>query len=154
MKRYITTKPARTVALALALSFTIAAGPCSSKEQPKTVADTLVTIGNVKRDLRARGEITPQVDYDISARLLEANRSYKRFIDDELARLAQPNANQNPDPDARRQAVNALVSALRGLQDPGILGIKSENAKKLWREAVSSLNTIIQGLEALRTGGE
>lgn len=124
-------------------------GPCSSNQQPKTVADILITAGNIKRELRARDEITPQQDYDISAKLLEANIAYKKFITDEIARLDAG----APDPSARQAAIRALTTSLRGLQDPSPLGIKSTNAQKLWREGISGLNTILAGLEALQ-GGE
>lgn len=124
-------------------------GPCSSNQQPKTVADILITLGNIKRDLRARDEITPQQDYDISAKLLEANRAYRSFITDEIARLDAG----APDPSARQAAIRALTTSLRSIQDPSALGLKSENAKKLWREGVATLNTVITGLEVLQ-GGE
>lgn len=149
----IRTRRHRTaIALALILLTTTAYGPCDSKQQPLTVADVLTRLGNLKRDLRARNEITAQNDYDISAKLLEANLAYKRFIDDELARLAT-SGGSTPDPSARQAAIRALVSSLRGLQDPSVLGIKSANAQKLWREGVTTMNTIIAGLEALK-GGE
>jgi hypothetical protein len=124
-------------------------GPCDSKDQPKTVADILVTAGNVKRDLRARDEITPQQDYDISAKLLEAHIAYKKFIVDEVARL---DAGGAPDPSARQAAIRALVTSLRSIQDPSVLGLKSDNAKKVWREAISGLGTVISGLELLQGG--
>lgn len=133
-------------------------GPCSGKNQPLTVADVLTRAGNVKRELRERERQVPgtgisaQTDYDISAKLLAANQAYKRFIDDELARLAASGGTA-PDPSARRAAINALVSSLRSLQDPAELGIKSANAQKLWRDAITTLNTIIAGLEAIQ-GGE
>lgn len=144
--------PARRRQLALILLITLVAsgyGPCSSNQQPKTVADILITAGNIKRDLRARGEITPQQDYDISAKLLEANIAYKKFITDEVARLDAG----APDPSARQAAIRALTTSLRSLQDPSLLGIKSERAQKLWREGISGLNTVLQGLEVLQ-GGE
>lgn len=137
--------------LALLLLIAIIAtgyGPCDSKNQPKTVADILVTAGNIKRDLRARNEITPQQDYDISAKLLEANIAYKKFITDEVARLDAG----APDPSARQAAIRALTVSLRSLQDPSLLGIKSERAQKLWREGIAGLNTVIAGLEALQGG--
>lgn len=136
------------IALVVLLLTTTAYGPCDKNQQPKTVADILVTAGNIKRDLRARNEITPQQDYDISAKLLEANRAYRRFVTDEIARLDAG----APDPSARRAAINALITSLRSLQDPSLLGIKSANAQKLWREGIAGLNTVIAGLEAL--GGE
>lgn len=144
--------PARrrtAIALIVVLLTTTAYGPCSSNQQPKTVADILITAGNVKRDLRARGEITPQQDYDISAKLLEANIAYKKFITDEVARLDAG----APDPSARQAAIRALTTSLRSLQDPALLGIKSERAQKIWREGVSGLNTVLAGLEVLQ-GGE
>lgn len=124
-------------------------GPCDKNQQPKTVADILITAGNIKRDLRARNEITPQQDYDISKKLLEANIAYKKFITDEVARLDAG----APDPSARQAAIRSLSASLRGLQDPSLLGIKSANAQKLWREGIAGLNTVIAGLEALQ-GGE
>lgn len=148
----IPTRRRTAIALALVLLTTTAYGPCSSKQQPLTVADMLTRLGNVKRDLRARNEITAQNDYDISAKLLEANLAYKRFIDDELARLAT-SGGSTPDPSARQAAIRALVSSLRGLQDPAVLGIKSASAQKIWRESITTMNTIIAGLEALK-GGE
>lgn len=138
-----------TIALIILLLTTTAYGPCSGKQQPLTVADVLTRLGNVKRDLRARNEITAQNDYDISARLLEANLAYKRFINDELARL-EASGGTVPDPSARRAAINALVTSLRGLQDPSVLGIKSANGQKLWRESITTMNTIIAGLEAIQ----
>lgn len=123
-------------------------GPCDSKSQPKTVADILITAGNIKRDLRARNEITAQQDYDISAKLLEANVAYKKFITDEVARLDAG----APGPSARQVAIRSLAASLRGLQDPSLLGIKSANAQKLWREGIAGLNTVIAGLEALQGG--
>jgi hypothetical protein len=126
-------------------------GPCSGKQQPKTVADMLTTMGNVKRDLRARNELTAQQDYDISAKLLEANRAYRSFVNDELARLANSN-DTTPDPSARQAAVRTLITSLRGLQDPSLLGIKSASAQKVWRDSISGMNTVIAGLEALQGG--
>lgn len=122
---------------------------CNRNQQPKTVADILVSAGNVKRDLRARNEITPQQDYDVSAKLLAANRAYRSFVTDEIARLDAG----TPDPSARQAAIRALITSLRDIQDPSVLGIKSVNAQKLWREGIAGLNTIISGLEALQ-GGE
>jgi hypothetical protein len=141
----------RKLALLVLISLVAAGyGPCSSNQQPKTVADILITAGNIKRDLRARGEITPQQDYDISKKLLEANIAYKKFITDEVARLDAG----APDPSARQSAIRSLSTTLRGLQDPSLLGIKSANAQKLWREGISGLNTILAGLEALQGGDE
>lgn len=122
---------------------------CSGRDQPRTVADILVAAGDVKRDLRARNELTAQQDYDISAKLLEANRAYRSFVTDELNRLQ---SGANPDPSARQAAIRALITSLRGLQDPSLLGIKSANAQKLWRESIAGMNTVITGLEALRGG--
>lgn len=123
-------------------------GPCSGKQQPKTVADILTAAGNTKRELRARNEITPQQDYDISAKLIEANRAYKSFVEDELTRLNNNSA--APDPSARQAAIRALTVSLRSIQDPSVLGIKSANAQALWRESIAGLNTILAGLEALQ----
>lgn len=126
-------------------------GPCPGKQQPKTVADILTAVGNTKHDLRARNEITAQQDYDISAKLIEANRAYKAFITEELNRLANSNGT-TPDPSARQAAVRALLTSLRSIQDPAVLGIKSENARSLWRESIAGLNTVMAGLEALQGG--
>lgn len=131
--------------------------PFDSSEQPRTVADIMVAAGNVKRDLRERERqvpgtgITAQQDYDISFRLAQANRAYKQFIDDELARLAA-NPDAPPNPDARRNAINALVTSLKSIEDPGAIGIKSDGARKLWREGIKGLGTVIAGLEMLRGG--
>lgn len=141
-----------TLVLIAVIAYTGSGFACNSKQQPLTVADVLTRLGNVKRDLRAQNQITPQQDYDISAKLLEANLAYKRFINDELKRL-EASGGTAPDPSARRAAINALISSLRGLQDPSVLGIKSANGQKLWRESITTLNTIIAGLEALQ-GGE
>jgi hypothetical protein len=122
-------------------------GPCSGKQQPKTVADILTSAGNTKRELRARNEITAQQDYDISAKLLEANRAYKKFVEDELTRL---NTNSAADPSARQEAIRSLTVSLRSIQDPSVLGIKSANGQALWRESIAGLNTILAGLEALQ----
>lgn len=151
MKRVLYFRSVRLAALTLVVVATVAAGPCSGKQQPASVADTLVTLGNIKRSLRAQNEISPQADYDISARLLAANRAYRTFIDDELARLESTGATE-PKPEARRQAIDALLASLRGLRDPAILGIKSERGQKLWREGLSTMSTIISGLETLRGG--
>lgn len=151
-----TARRSTLAALALLITFTAAwTGPCSGKEQPQTVADILVSLGDIKRDLRARGEITPQTSYDISNKLAAANRAYRVFITDEQARLATVDANISaPDPEARRQAINALVTSLRALEDPSAIGIKSETATKIWRAGVKHLPTIISGLEVLRGGGQ
>lgn len=145
--------------LAVLLLVTAGAGPpaCSSKDQPRTVADILIAAENAKRSLRATNRtdpatgITAQQDYDISFRLLAANRAYKSFINDELARLAADPSAQ-PNPDARKQAIAALVGSLKGLDDPTALGIKNEQSKALWRIAVTGLSTVIAGLEVL--GGD
>lgn len=149
MRRY--RKQLVIAALAVLIATTAAAGPpaCNREDQPRTVADILVTAGNIKRDLRSRGELTPQQDYDISAKLLAANRAYRAFVTDELARLDAG----APDPTARQAAIRALVTSLRDIQDPSLLGIKSDNARKLWREGIAGLNTVIAGLEVLQ-GGE
>lgn len=138
-----------SLALVVAVAYSGYGFACNSNQQPKTVADILVSAGNVKRDLRARNEITAQQDYDISAKLLEANRSYRRFVTDELARLDAG----APNPSARQAAIRSLVTSLRSIQDPSALGLKSSNAQKIWREAIAGLNTVIAGLEALQ-GGE
>jgi hypothetical protein len=48
--------------------------------------------------------------------------------------------------------VRALITSLRGLQDPTLLGIKSASAQKIWRESIAGMNTVIAGLEALQGG--
>lgn len=147
------------MALVLLLLVTAGAGPpaCDSKDQPRSVADILVTAGNVKRQLRELERVAPgtgitaQQDYDISYRLLAANKAYRGFINLELARLdADPNA--IPNPDARRAAIIALVTSLRSLEDPGALGIKSAKARALWTQAITGLNNVIIGLELLQGG--
>jgi hypothetical protein len=141
-------------ALAMLLLATAAAGPpgCGDRaEQPRTVAEILGAVGDTKRDLRARSEITAQQDYDISYRLAEANRSYRAFINDELARLAATGTNA-PDPNARRAALRQLAAQLRALRDPGVLGIKSEGSRKLWNEAIAGVGTVIEGIELLGGG--
>lgn len=148
----------RPIPLVLVLVIlSIAAGPCSSKNQPRTVADILTTAGNVKRQLRERDRQVPgtgisaQADYDISAKLVKANLAYKSFIEDEQARLAaDPNA--QPNPDARKQILTTLIAALKDLQDPSILGIRSANAQKVWHEAIAGMNTLIEGMKALQGG--
>jgi hypothetical protein len=139
----------RILPLVLLTLIASGSGPCSNSQQPKTVADILVAAGSVKRDFRARGELTPQQDYDLSAKLLAANVAYKQFITDEVARLDAG----TPDPSARQAAIRALITSLRGIQDPSVIGFKSSVAQKSWREAIAGLNTIISGLEALQ-GGE
>lgn len=141
-------------ALALLIATTAAAGPpgCGNRaEQPRTVAEILTALGDTKRDLRARSEITAQQDYDISYRLAEANRSYRAFINDELARLAATGTNA-PDPNARRAALRQLATQLRALRDPGVLGIKSEGSRRLWNEAIAGVSTVIEGIELLGGG--
>lgn len=139
--------------LALLLLATAAAGPpaCDRSQQPRTVADILGAAGNTKRALRAANAITPQNDYDISYRLAEANRSYKEFINDELARLAATGTDA-PDPSARSAALKQLATQLRALRDPSVLGIKSDSARKTWVEALAGIGTVIDGIELL--GGE
>jgi hypothetical protein len=142
------------MALVLVMLTTAAAGPpaCNRSEQPRTVADILTSAGNIKRTLRAENVITPQNDYDISYRLAEANRSYRAFIDDELRRLAATGTDA-PDPNARSAALRQLATQLRALRDPGVLGIKSEGARKRWGEAIAGIGTVIEGIELLG-GGE
>jgi hypothetical protein len=141
-------------ALALVLLTTAAAGPpaCNRSEQPRTVADILISAGNIKRALRAENAITAQNDYDISYRLAEANRNYRAFIDDELRRLATTGTSA-PDPNARSAALRQLATQLRALRDPGVLGIKSDAARKRWGEAIAGVGTVIEGIELLG-GGE
>ena len=138
----------------LALLFIVAGAPScpgGGKQQPKTVADVLTELGNTKRQLKSSGEISAQTDLDISRKLDAANRAYKKFVDDELARLANGGT---VDPSVRTQALNELTSVLSGLKDPAVLGIKSAKGQKLWIASVGSLQTILAGLQALQTGGE
>lgn len=140
--------------LAVLILSTAAYGPpaCNSSDQPRTVADILVTAGSVKRSLRDANRadpavgITAQQDYDISSRLATANRAYKAFITDELARL---DAGGPQDPGARKAAINALVGSLRSIEDPAALGIKNPKSREVWRLAIAGLSTVIAGLEAL-----
>jgi hypothetical protein len=103
------------------------------------VADALTTLGNIKREAKKAGEITAQQDLDISRKLHEANRAYKKFVTDEQARIAAG----TPDPSARAAALSELRSLLSGLNDPSLLGFKSDSAKKTWSAAVTSMNTIL-----------
>lgn len=150
MKGFINYNKARLGVLALLIWTTAALGPpaCSRNEQPRTVADILTSAGQAKRDLRAQGAITAQTDYDISFKLAEANRAYKNFINDELARLAATGTDA-PDPNRRSAALRELASVLRGLENPEALGIKSADAQKTWRLAITSLGTVIEGIELL-----
>lgn len=138
------------IVLALLISTTAAFGPpaCNRTDQPRTVADILTSAGNAKRSLRAQGQISAQADYDISAKLADANRAYKTFINDELARLAATGAT-TPDPNTRSAALHELATVLRSLEDPTALGIKSADAQKTWRLAITSLDTVITGIELL-----
>lgn len=140
-------------ALVLLVLTTAATGPpaCNRSEQPRTVADILTAAGNAKRALRAENVITAQNDYDISYRLAEANRSYKAFVTDELARLAATGTDA-PDPNARSAALKQLAVQLRALRDPGVLGVKSETARKRWGEAIAGIGTVIEGIELLGGG--
>jgi hypothetical protein len=143
-----------TVALiGLLLVSTAAWGPpaCNRASQPRTVADILVSMGQAKRALKARNEITPQQDYDISYRLAEANRSYRAFVVDELQRLSAT-GETGPDPNARSAALRQLSTQLKALDDPSVLGIKSENARKVWKEAVDGIDTVLAGIELLGGG--
>lgn len=153
MRRTKRTNRLTIAALVLVLVSTAGAGPpaCNRSEQPRTVADILTSAGNIKRALRAENIITAQNDYDISYRLAEANRSYKAFIDDELRRLAATGSTV-PDPNARSAALQQLATQLRALRDPGVLGIKSETARKRWGEALAGIGTVIDGIELLGGG--
>lgn len=152
-------KPITIVALALLILSTAAYGPpaCDRSKQPKTVADILVGAGNAKRSLRERDRqqpgsgISAQTDYDISYQLAEANRAYRAFVTDELQRLAATGAT-GPDPNARSAALKQLATHLKALNDPSVLGIKSENARKVWREAIAGIGTVIEGIELLGGG--
>lgn len=151
MTSLLTVRRAKLAVLAVVVLATTAIGPCDRSTQPRTVADILTSAGRVKRDLRARNEITPQTDYDISYRLAEANRSYRAFVNDELDRLAATGTDA-PDPNARNAALRQLATQLRALRDPGVLGIKSEGARKVWTEAIAGIGTVIEGIELL--GGD
>lgn len=144
-------------ALALLVVSTAAVGPCDRSSQPRTIADILVAAGNVKRDLRERDRQSPgtgisaQTDYDISYRLAESNRAYRAFVTDELQRLASTGAT-GPDPNVRSAALRQLATHLRALDDPGVLGIKSDSARKAWAEAIKGIDTAIAGIELLGGG--
>jgi hypothetical protein len=114
-------------------------GPCSREQQPKTVADALTTLGNIKREAKKAGEITAQQDLDISRKLHEANRAYRKFVADEQARIAAG----TPDPSARAAALSELRSLLSGLTDPSVLGFRSDSAKKAWSAAITTMNTVL-----------
>jgi hypothetical protein len=109
--------------------------------QPKTVADSLTALGNIKRNLKKGGEITAQQDLDISRKLDTANRSYRQFITDEQKRVAAG----TPDPTARAKALSELRSIVTGL-DAAAVGIKNPKSAQLWNESVATLNTILAGL--------
>jgi len=114
---------------------------CNKQQEVTGVTSTLVSLGNIKRDLRARGEITPQQSADITRKLDAMNRSYRHFITDEQKRLSEG----RPDPSARMAALTELRSLLVGISDPSILGIKNANSQTLWRESIGTLNTILAG---------
>jgi hypothetical protein len=138
MRGYI--YPKIRVTLLLAIFLVSFAGMCD-KGQPKTVADALHSMGEVKRKARAAGEITPQQSADITRKLDAMNRSYRKFIDDEQARIAAG----APDPEAKANALKELRSLLNGVGDPAVLGIKSAGARSAWNGAVATLNTILAG---------
>src|SRR5689334_5662931 len=112
---------------------------CDKQQQPKTVADALTTMGNIKREAKKAGEITAQQDLDISRKLHEANRAYKKFVMDEQARIAAGTA----DPSARAAALAELRSIVTGLSDPIVLGFKSDKAQKAWAASITTLNTVL-----------
>lgn len=112
---------------------------CDQKQQPKTVAGAFTTLGNIKREAKKAGEITAQQDLDISRKLHDANRAYKKFVEDEQARIAAG----TPDPSARAAALRELRSLLSGISDPSALGFKSDSAKKNWGAALTTLNTVL-----------
>ena len=112
---------------------------CDKKQEPKTVADALTTLGNIKREAKKAGEITAQQDLDISRKLHEVNRAYKKFVVDEQARIAAG----APDPSARTAALNELRSLVNGLSNPSTLGSKSDKAQKAWAASVATLNTVL-----------
>jgi hypothetical protein len=130
----------RITATALILVFATTAMMC--QKQPQNVANVLTSLGNIKRAERASGALTAQQDLDISRKLDAANRSYRKFVTDEQARVAAGTT----DPAARTAALNELRSLLSGLGNPSVLGIKSAKAVANWNAGVAALNTILIGL--------
>jgi hypothetical protein len=112
---------------------------CNS--QPRTVADSLKALGNVKRGLKAKGEITAQQDLDISRKLADANRAYRKFVTEEQARVA----GGTPDPTARAAALRELRIILSGMSANAV-GIKNPKSVTIWDESVATLNTVLAGL--------
>jgi len=134
-------KQLATMLLVAAIAYSGYGFACNKSEQPKTVADALTALGNVKRNLKKQGEITAQQDADISRKLDAANRSYRQFITDEQKRIAD----NKPDPTARAAALSQLRSILTGLSASAV-GIKNAKSQQLWDESVGTLNTILAGL--------
>lgn len=133
----------RQIALTLVLLVIATGGwkSCGTSE-PRTVSSALTSLGNVKRKAKAAGEINAQQDLDISRKLDAMNRSYRQFVTDEQARIAAGTS----DPNAKARALSELRSLLTGLNDPGVLGFKSANARNAWAAAITTLNTILAGL--------
>jgi hypothetical protein len=134
----------RRIALSLAAVITLSlttVGFKSCQRQPQTIANALHDLGNVKRNARAAGEITPQQDADITRKLDAMNRSYRQFVTDEQARLTAG----KPDPSARQAALSELRSLLNGISDPGVLGFKSKGARDAWAGSIGVLNTLLAG---------
>jgi hypothetical protein len=134
----------RTQVLIAVLLICVATGgwKCNGTSEPKTVANALTTMGNIKRNAKKAGEITAQQDLDISRKLDAANRSYRQFVTDEQARIASGTS----DPAAKAKALSELRSLVSGLTDPSVLGFKSQSAQAAWTAAVMTLNTILAGL--------
>lgn len=106
---------------------------------PKTVADALTTLGNIKRDAKKAGEITAQQDLDISRKLDQVNRAYKQFVVDEQKRIQDG----TPNTPARAESLKQLHSLVDALNDPALLGLKSDKAKKAWGASVGTLNSVL-----------
>lgn len=124
------------------------AGLCpKAKEQPVTVADILSTLGDTKRDMKIDGKIDAQTDLNISRTLLAAVRTYKKYVQNELDRLER---GEEVSLSSRTAIIKELVVLLAELDDPAVLGIKSEDAKKIWRLATTGLKTVLNGLRALQ----
>jgi hypothetical protein len=136
-------RPRIRTQLALLLLIVSVAGAWDScqQKQPKTVADSLTSLGNVKRKLKSQGELTAQQDLDISRKLDAANRSYRQFVTDEQKRVAAG----TPDPTARAAALAELRSILTSLSASSV-GIKNPKSQQLWDTSVGTLNTILTGL--------
>lgn len=141
MRAYSTRRQLTLLLTVAIIAYTGSGFACNKQQEVKTVTGTLIALGNVKRELRARGELTPQQSADITRKLDAANRSYRQFVTDEQKRLAEG----KPDPSARAAALEEIRSLLNGLNDPFILGIKNPASQALWRESIATLNTILAG---------